>query len=743
MRFYRPEIPLACLSSLAVPPWYSQSFAASAPQPISVVDTLPREPFDRFVEDNFGTARSALQRWPLPDQIADSVQSIVLASEEAQRDQRFIPRAVRDFVRDVVTLLAQMAERRSIFGLAQLSADLVERDDLRDPGRDYFKLIVGDTFADRVHFWNSRSRMPTYLGRDVCCLIVSPERLESQAFFDAIVAFLKARNSMQSSNQGPPRIELSSMSLSQDQLSALCERFRAADRWNGYSCHEPLDLDDDVPGDAVLRRAAVRPMGAWFSRAGSWREFEIRDREFRPVATPPKPLQGHLSKPSVRNGDYAVDLVIQRQGNGIRFTSEAQRWVLPKRLPIHGLFRSPYQDDPRRGVEYARTTRDGYLTLMGTMARELPPLSIPDESDAIRFGLEQSNNWPPLSRSDRADNPSGPYGWTRPSDKGRYLTGTLTRFESLANASAFLLHEYWCGVFNELGGSISMGPADELVGLIKRRFRGGEIASDEEWERLAGIVASEARKVRLPRRYIAFNRLQALLEPLLRAEADGLGGWEEADIEGRLQDARATLVPSVQWLCSREILHQGYEWRCERCYHNNWNAVDNLKTSMSCEICGAEEPVPVDRPWQFKMNGFIQEALREHGLLALVWCIRKLADRAREGFLYLGPHDLYADYPDNPRRRGDNEADLICIVDGLVHLCEVKSSARSIDVASLVAVAQRIRPDKAVLAVMGATSPGLDAKCAELQELLVDTGIAVELLTLDDRDFDSDAFLPG
>jgi endonuclease/exonuclease/phosphatase family metal-dependent hydrolase len=81
-------------------------------------------------------------------------------------------------------------------------------------------------------------------------------------------------------------------------------------------------------------------------------------------------------------------------------------------------------------------------------------------------------------------------------------------------------------------------------------------------------------------------------------------------------------------------------------------------------------------------------------------------------------------------------------MDGKVHLCEVKSSDREIDLSALVRVARRIRPDVVTLAVADKTSQRLSDKLNELRESLGDTGILAELLTLEERDFEEDALLP-
>jgi hypothetical protein len=187
----------------------------------------------------------------------------------------------------------------------------------------------------------------------------------------------------------------------------------------------------------------------------------------------------------------------------------------------------------------------------------------------------------------------------------------------------------------------------------------------------------------------------------------------------------------VQDRCARKVLFQGYQWRCDTCFSTNWNDVAALRPELTCTICGATEPAPVDAPWSFRLNGFLQDAMREHGLLALLWCLVELERRARNTFSYLGPHDLWKDYPEDEGTSHDHEADLICVVDGRVHLCEVKSSGRDIVLTSLVEVAKRLRPDVVTLAVMEASSRRLTAKLEELKRALADSDVEIQLLTLE------------
>ncbi len=740
-RYFRPELPLNGLTSLSTAPQYTRTYPASAPQPMLVVDYGPSQINDRFVDDNFGTPYSGFGSWPLPSDLADALRSITLIPDESLRNPHLSLPLEGETVPDTVSLLRAMAEKRNSFGLAQLAADSTPRIEVRDRIRESFSLIIGDRFADRILFWNNRSLMPLHLGRAFATLIVSPLRLEDENFFAALAAFLNARNGVHPS-QGTPLVELRSASVNADDLTALCKRFNASAGWNTFHVARPTTLDSAVPNTEALERAFDLVTGRTFDRSVPWREFPAGGNDIRPPAVLPDHLQGLQGLSSTTQGIWALDLDIERQNNLARAANVLHRWRLPRRLRMHGAFRPPYPDSTGR-LRYSRTSREGYLSVFSGFGEEPPTISIPDDETAFRYGLELGHDWPPISRRDRGNPPSGPYRLIRPSDKGRYLIGALRLFGGLQEAGSALLHRYWKEVFEELGGAIATDRHDVIKRTLKKRLKTGTICDEDDWGRLAELVAREASHVRMPLQTLNFDELHNRHQPWIEKERKLLKEHHTENPEEWLDHAQASLPGSVKWLCSQSVLYQGYEWRCSTCFHRNWNPIQFLQSQMTCEVCGTSQITPVDKPWDFRLNGFLKEGLKEHGLLALFWCLVRLEERARETFFFLGPHDLFAEYPDNDRAAGDNEADLICIVDGKVHLCEVKSSARETQIDRLVNVAKMIRPDKVILAIFDTGSQRLNKKLGELTRALQGTGISAQLLTLGNDDLADSVDLPS
>jgi hypothetical protein len=593
-----------------------------------------------------------------------------------------------------------------------------------------------------VVFWNDRSLVPAYLGKDFTTLIVSPARLEDTDFFAALTAFLKRRNGVQRSN-GSPWVIIRSTSLSADQLAALRDRFQAADGWNGYHVAASMSIDDIVPSEDGLRRSRGLVSGRILDRSAQWKEFPAVSSAIRPPAALPAHLQSVQGPLMATMGAWALDVGIERQNNLTRVANVQHSWCLPRRLRMHGAFLKPYEGPKGGSWRCPRASSEGHLVLFTEFGEDPPAITLPDDETAFRYALEQGYDWTPFSRHDSGGLPTGPYACSCPSDKGRYLMGALRLMGGLQNTGSILLHDYWRTVFQELGGAIANTRLDEIKARLKKRLRNGTIESEDDWERMARLVATEAHQVRIPLQSLSFEQLRKRHEPLLEQERQLLEEHQTENPEEWMEHVQASLPRSVQWLCTQGVLYQGHEWRCRTCYHTNWNAIGALQPKLICEVCGTCEAAPVDKPWYFRLNGFLREALKEHGLLALVWCLIQLEDRARDTFYFLGPHDLFLTLPENEISSADQEADLICVIDGRVHLCEVKSSEREIDIRSLANIAKRLRPDVVTLAVMASVSPRLKAKLNVLKQALIGTDIHAELLTLKERAFEKNAYLPS
>lgn len=191
---------------------------------------------------------------------------------------------------------------------------------------------------------------------------------------------------------------------------------------------------------------------------------------------------------------------------------------------------------------------------------------------------------------------------------------------------------------------------------------------------------------------------------------------------------------SVKWLCMNGILHQGYEHRCRKCLHRSWIAIDAVKRQFICEVCRTAEAAPVGEPWQFRLNEFVREALRKHGILPIFWTLSRLREMTEQSFYFEGPMDIW--FETNPYEADgpDSDLDLVCVSNGKVSICEVKQSARQLRKATQFSgTINRLRPDVGVIAVMEAESAAITRNFQEFARNLA-THIEPKLITLREND---------
>jgi hypothetical protein len=194
------------------------------------------------------------------------------------------------------------------------------------------------------------------------------------------------------------------------------------------------------------------------------------------------------------------------------------------------------------------------------------------------------------------------------------------------------------------------------------------------------------------------------------------------------------LSDCLQRMCEMEVFHQGYELKCPKCLHKNWIGVADLKTKMPCQVCHEIALPPVERPWQFRLNGFIRDALQRHGTGPLFWVLGRCQRTFRESFWFEGPLNIFFDHDAFAQRRVATDIDLTIVHKGKVIMCEAKQSERVFtDPGRVAANMAKLRPDVALIAVMGPPSTALDAKFAEFSRALDGTGVEAQLWTLDDE----------
>jgi hypothetical protein len=434
-------------------------------------------------------------------------------------------------------------------------------------------------------------------------------------------------------------------------------------------------------------------------------------------------------------GRWGLDLRFEHDQDNPRL-GRSNEWVLPKRWRMAGAFRPRFET---RGLDqhllvHNRTTRHGSLTVFPGVDAVLESITVPTVGEAMWRALCMDSAIRRLYQGDPPW-PGQKAQWMRASNEAQHLIGVLGLTGGLSRASSLLLHPFLQKMFADLGGTPNLADADVLGtanALAKRAARQPVFNLSEENERtaLAALIVKAAQSVKAPRMHVALESLRKRWDAYRAAQHPDDPKGVEGEDGGWVEREKRALDRTLAEMRTRRMLFQGYPWKCNACQHRNWTDFQTLRPFLTCDVCGTEEELPVGIPWHFRANEFLIESLRSHSVLSLVWVLSALSSRASRSFLYMEPSCFgYGRDHDNP----DAEADLLVIVDGEAVLCEVKSAWRSLrtdDLTSFVALARRIRPDRAILAIMekgGKLEAEIEAAGRELGEV----SIKFELLTPD------------
>ena len=739
---YRPQLPMPGLTSLSVAPIASRT-SVFAPQEATVLlDKHPQMQPSLFLQHSFGfyeTSRTG--NWPIARDTEAYMASLTIVAKETLDNPSIRPHVRGESVTDEAALLKRIGGQRNIMGVAQLSAAICPRFEFADNRWcNGATIIVGDSFANRLLFWNARSHLPAWMDDKVVTLQVAKEDIEDPIRLASIIDIIRNRIHASEGGGGQLRLTLRSAAHSQPELDAFTAIFRAADTWNAYRGEALTSEDDCIPDHGAVQHGRFQLMGPSFPSPADLHEV-IAGSAFRPPNLQPRHLREISPLPlSLKNGVWCLDVDLERSVNHSRFDNVTHRWRLPRRLRMTSAFIEPYQIGPNGPLGYPRVNAAGILSIFASDGAIIPEVSTPTDEAAFRSALTRINPPPSFDQSIhlKLEAPVRDIG---PSDKGKYLTALLTLGQSVNGAAEIFLNEFWRAQFEEIGATPSANDVrlTDVRHTVEKRFKGAAITTEDDIDRLARLILKEAREVRNGSRYLHFDRVAERFENFRNTfwtKNEPMAPREEWDIW-----EQNSLPKSMQYLCERKILHQGFEWRCPQCRNRNWISIIDLSTKMICNICEAERPAPVNEPWHFRLNGFVLEGLREHGMLAYIWCLHRVLKRSKSSFFFLEPQELFYDIAPK-RRQPSAEVDLLIVADGVVHLCEAKTSDRKIDLQKLSAVARRLRPDFVTLAVMEEWTTTLEKKANQLRELLSGTDIQVELMTLLPADVESAPNLP-
>lgn len=726
--------PLSSLSTIFKLARYSPRLSDGAP--IKIIDSWPTEKPTRFLTDNFGTYQYSLGTSMYPPDAATAANLLTIISPEFQENPRHgIPNELNKVSSEIDAFKEFSVKRATSLSLA--SALFAPKLNFRAGSwSSSFNLVIGNSFADRILFWNARLLIPEWLDSDLCCLRIELDQLNDPGFLSILGDLLKKRNHINGGSNGQPQIIISSASLSLDQLTEAQRLILSTKPWSVITTELITELSSIVPSSEAIKTAREgNRFGGGLFQQPDWVKFMWSP----PTAHPPAPIPDHLSDAPVRqiftNGYWCTDFIFEYDGPGSRFTNE-NRWMLPHRWRMAGAFKCTVAGNAQNTAPLCiRRSRDGNLAIFVSVDHPIETIKIPTAYEAIQHALAVEGIQVESDHESRWMNP-GKVAWIHPSNEARYLTGVFGMVGGLQRAKQFFLHPFLRTVFSKLGGTPNLAK-DQVTPTANRlwkKYKGSsvfDLKGESERSALADLIVKAARSIKSPKDFVSYDELRDL--------------WKTYREEFWIKNPQYGADTSVDWgkheensldtclveMRLRQIMYQGHRWTCPKCHHKNWLDFSALSSELSCEVCTLSKQAPVNIRWLFRPNEFLIESLRDHSVLSLIWALSALCERSRQSFIFVEP--TWFGYTIESDKK-DAEADLLVILDSQAILCEVKSSWHSLrltDISDFVALAIRLRPDVALLAIMEA-GVGSVEHLTIARKQLDDEGIEFELLTPDE-----------
>lgn len=717
---WRPQLPVSFVSSLSMLPFCARrrNFDFDDKQRF-LVDCLLSWKDDRFLGDNFGIWHRSFGDFPEKNKL---VMPLTLGKEDdphIKYDKKLITNEV-DF-------LNHLAKFRNTLSLSVFSAIASYVSSVsNNPLQDSLNLVIGDEFLDRLIFWNSRLLLPEWRDEYLPAIRVSEDKFEDGEFIRSFCKFLNNWNHMAPDHlRGLSCVTIRSSSISKENLNTFKDKLIMG----GIYKHGGIYVEELKPYFPKDKDYKMRE----FSFKNFPDSFRILENPSR--IKPKEPL--HYSFISQESRRYKVgywinDLKIERHNNLSRFINIFDWWRLPRRYELVPLF---------TGSTQGKVSSEGYLSIIPKISDRFSTSPISDElfidlkfpEDYVVFNALICSQRYYESEDLRIEEKSvPPFEYFRYSRPGKIFNGIVEMFGGLDGAFQFLSNSYWVNIFNSLGVS-KRGNEDvvqRLKTVLKRKFNVSQedeelrIGREEDWDTMADVLITSSKSVRLPKEYISYSKL-------IESGSCYIEGESEEDIEEKIE-------MSLKRLIEIGVFSQGKQWSCKKCSHKNWTSIDCFAPFQPCEICGEAHQAPVKIEWDFYLNEFFSESLREHGIHPVIWVLGMLHEKARESFFYISSIELFKKYPIDNSSRLFGEIDFACILEGEFLIGEAKTSVGYFTekvISNLIEQANLIKPDVVVLACFENNKKVLEEKSRTIYEACKFNIKRVEVLVPSDVGF--------
>ncbi|MVF24650.1 hypothetical protein EVC37_24065 [Methylocaldum sp. BRCS4] len=599
------------------------------------------EPPNRFLADNFGTSFS-LRR------VTHGIPGFFGTLCLTQPDLPPNIHAGTERCTSLRDALAALIDRTAvpIARFAMAHSEAIPRTD--PPNWAYaFRLFIGKTVIDRVHSWNCRHLTSSEIA-PINSLIVDPAFFDDEALVKQVGQYLNRTNFL-GHGSGPYQVELHSASESAETLISIRDKL-AAHTWNIVR---------------VSRRAEAAPIPSKkdlehriYNRFTDTTTLKLTEDASKIAAKEPSHfvyIPPRLKE--IAEGQWIVELSIQRDNNLSKYSNVVDRWVLPRHRKITKAFTQELAKPTRDGTLAVLPTTEGFrISRQGVNAPYSYELHLPDDETFFRHLVLEFFQY---GRDDlRASIPRLAYVDLAISDKGQNLRGVISMLDHLSTAYGLFTNKYWRTVLNQ-------AKEDRTRPLTFERSKLESFLPND-------LVSAQklANDLRLRNPGVAKTYL------------------------------RNNLADTLEHLVRTNVFYQVANWRCRYCGHANSRSFDNMRIRNECDICHTEYLAPLDIEWKYELNDFVYRSLIKHSGLPVLWTLGFLQDQHHmESYWYLPEVDLY-EREDNPELK--NEIDILCMLGGKFYAVEAKATASMVlnktgSIEKFLKVIGMLRPDVAML----------------------------------------------
>lgn len=740
-RKWHPNLKCTAVSSLTVLPWIAARPNAFDRGSAELLDVYWSEPHPaRWIRDSFGLPRISEGTTAIVEAASSCIPANTLISQENLDNKTLVKSNSAKYAVGQSDWLMRFANNRSAISLADAASFISQRLNISHAhNRRALSLVVGDSFDDRLMFWNSFH----YNGINwpgIYSLRVDPLEFEQEENLELLSALVLNRN--RHWDQGRHSTAVRSCSIDAEQLAEYADKLKASMKFH-YVRSEPIESADHTIPDLEPKFFGGGYFHEWTHQIERPVETVRFIGDLVHCAKPVPPQFQEISQVPLplRSGAWMLDIQLDRSANYSQYSNVDHWWALPRRLRLAYSFIERGSVSTRPDDSFLRllprVSSSGKLSVASSLSGNVPQLRIPRDDDLLRHALIQPHDWighNALQEQAQISSIWTGYADTETSDKGRYLVGTMNLLGGLENAFDILLEPFWQTLFGKLGtdnGQHRDAVVEKLLGKLKKKeqFKKFPISLEDE-EALRLFLDDSWAGIRTTDRSTQSLSFSKIMELWLNTQKEDLSHLDEEENQEWHKWERVSFINKLESLSEKQVLHQGHEWQCLRCLNRNWLAISNLSRTWHCEVCGYAKPADIEKEWRFRLNGFLKTALTDHGMLATIWCLRTLRDRSDSGFYFLPSTNLYTERQMSKRGSTTAEFDLLAVVDGETYLCEIKSSARisKKELAAFATVANNVRPDKALLAIYVCDQKKLDKVQNDLSKLLT-KGISAEIIS--------------